>query len=356
VTITSLTTPGVVLTVVNKSALGTISGTIFDDANADGQLEAGELGLSGRTLFLDLNHNGVLDAGEPTALTDSKGNYSFQNVIPGSYTLEYAGLPSDSATSASGVFIPVQVNGGTVLSGQNFGILDAFGPLPVSTNPAPFGSNNPDVSTAVVHGLYVQILGRMPDATGSQFWIHALANGVFTSSQIAFQFLHSAEYDTNEVQSLYRSILGRAPVAQDVNFWVGKMQAGLDATGLALAFLSSSEFNTKHATNASFVQAAFADLLGRGVDAVGLAYWTRQLNSGTSRGSVAAAFMNSEELLERVVDNFYEDFLHRAGDSYGLGIWIDELTAGQVTLTDVALSFLGSGEFESLAGLTVAKP
>ena len=356
VTITSLTAPGVVATVVNKAALGGISGTIFDDANADGSMQDGELGLTGRTLFLDLNHNGTLDSGEPSALTDAKGNYAFKDVIPGSYTLEFAALPNDAPTSGNGVFLPVQVAGGSTLSGQNFGVLNAFSPLPVSTNPTPFGTNNPDASTAVVNGLYVQILGRKPDATGLGFWSKSLSSGAFTSGQIASQFLHSPEYDGNEVQSLYRSILGRAPAMSEASFWVGQMQAGLDATGLALAFLNSGEFNNANATNASFVQAAFADLLGRGVDTEGLAFWTQQLNSGASRSAVASAFMHSEELFERVVDNFYEDYLNRAGDSFGLSVWVNDLKAGQVSLPEVALAFLGSSEFESLAALTVAKP
>ena len=262
-TITSLTAPGVVAIAQNQAALGKISGTVFDDANADGWLETGELGLAGRTVFLDLNHNGILDAGEPFEVTDAKGNFEFQNLIPGSYTLELAALPNDSATSSNGVFLPVQVTAGGILAGQNVGVLDAFSPLPVSANPAPFGSNNPDVATATVHGLYVQILGRYPDPTGLAFWATALTNGVFTSGQIASEFLHSTEYEGNEVQSLYRSILGRTPVATEVGFWVGKMQAGLDATGLALTLLNSSEFNTDHPTNASFVQAAYIDLFGR---------------------------------------------------------------------------------------------
>ncbi len=81
-----------------------------------------------------------------------------------------------------------------------------------------------------------------------------------------------------------------------------------------------------------------------------------QLNSGTSRSLIAGAFKEFRRALrERAVDNFYEDFFGRAGDSFGLGTWVDELKAGQVTLTEVALAFLGSSEFQSRAALTVAK-
>ena len=39
----------------------TISGSQYNDANANGVREAGETGLAGRRMFLDLNNNGVLD-------------------------------------------------------------------------------------------------------------------------------------------------------------------------------------------------------------------------------------------------------------------------------------------------------
>ncbi len=46
---------------------GGIAGTVVDDANADGQQQAGEQGLAGQTVFLDQNGNGVLDLGTVTA-------------------------------------------------------------------------------------------------------------------------------------------------------------------------------------------------------------------------------------------------------------------------------------------------
>jgi uncharacterized delta-60 repeat protein len=50
---------------------GSISGTVFNDANNNGVRDAGEAGVGGVTVFQDLNNNGVYDAGPATyASTD----------------------------------------------------------------------------------------------------------------------------------------------------------------------------------------------------------------------------------------------------------------------------------------------
>lgn len=64
---------------------GSISGTVFNDVNADGARAAGDAGMEGWTVFLDTNGNSTLDAGETSALTDALGFYSFPSLVAGSY-------------------------------------------------------------------------------------------------------------------------------------------------------------------------------------------------------------------------------------------------------------------------------
>lgn len=71
---------------------GDITGTVWNDLNADGvrAKDAGtgaytDPGLTGWTVFLDLNTNNKLDATEPQTLTDASGTYLFSNVPPGDY-------------------------------------------------------------------------------------------------------------------------------------------------------------------------------------------------------------------------------------------------------------------------------
>ncbi len=64
-----------------------ITGTQFDDINGNGARDAGEAGLAGITVYSDLNNNTILDAGEPTAVTNSSGEYTLGPVWPGDHVL-----------------------------------------------------------------------------------------------------------------------------------------------------------------------------------------------------------------------------------------------------------------------------
>jgi hypothetical protein len=63
----------------------TKSGTKYEDMNANGAFDEGELGLSGWTIYIDANGNNIFDAGETSAVTDGDGKYSF-SLDPGTYT------------------------------------------------------------------------------------------------------------------------------------------------------------------------------------------------------------------------------------------------------------------------------
>lgn len=89
---------------------GSISGTVFNDLNGDGKLEAGEGGLGGWTVFLDANGDGIPDNGEATAITQSNGSYSFGNLAVGlgsfsTYTVRVVQQPGYNATTATAVTI-----------------------------------------------------------------------------------------------------------------------------------------------------------------------------------------------------------------------------------------------------------
>ncbi|MDP2433475.1 MAG: CARDB domain-containing protein [Pseudomonadota bacterium] len=64
-----------------------ISGRKFEDVNGNNQWDAGEPGLAGWTIYLDSNANGVLEAGERATLTDLNGDYRFDDLLPGAYTV-----------------------------------------------------------------------------------------------------------------------------------------------------------------------------------------------------------------------------------------------------------------------------
>ena len=70
-----------------QTGTGQISGTIFDDTNANGRQDEGEVGLSGQEVYTDNNDNGTWDEGERTALTNATGDYVFDNLSAGRHII-----------------------------------------------------------------------------------------------------------------------------------------------------------------------------------------------------------------------------------------------------------------------------
>lgn len=107
----------------NRLPPGVIRGTVFGDYNRNGVQDAGEPGIAGRTVYLDTNNNSVVDAGEWTAITNSLGEYRFDNVVPGTKIVR-AVLPTGWSQTAPAAGsrpanpgdIPVGDGGGTLAS------------------------------------------------------------------------------------------------------------------------------------------------------------------------------------------------------------------------------------------------
>ncbi len=53
--------------VTSTVTTGNVAGTIFDDINANGVLDADERGIGGINVFVDVNKDGLLSTGEPTS-------------------------------------------------------------------------------------------------------------------------------------------------------------------------------------------------------------------------------------------------------------------------------------------------
>ncbi|MDT7837383.1 SdrD B-like domain-containing protein [Aquabacterium sp. OR-4] len=112
---------------------GTISGTVYHDVNNDGS-NAGETGIPGTTVTL----TGTNDLGQPvsvTTTTDANGNYSFDGLRPGSYTVsetqpagyldgkDTAGTNGAAVTANDG--ISVTLGAGQSSTSNNFGEVKA---------------------------------------------------------------------------------------------------------------------------------------------------------------------------------------------------------------------------------------
>ena len=72
----------------DRCVLAAITGEIFSDLNETLRREADEQGLANRVVFADLNQNRLLDGEEPVAISDLNGQFRFEGVDSGAYSLE----------------------------------------------------------------------------------------------------------------------------------------------------------------------------------------------------------------------------------------------------------------------------
>ncbi|HVC98840.1 MAG TPA: S8 family serine peptidase [Pirellulales bacterium] len=212
---------------------------------------------------------------------------------------------------------------------------------PPTPAPAPTAPQDPDA--AFVAALYLDVLGRPVDAAGSSFWTGVLASGM-SRSQLAAILWQSAEHRGDQVAADYQTYLHRAPGAAELDHWVQLIESGVSETSVADAFLSSAEYQSAHSDDVSFIEGLFDDLLGRAVDEGTLNTWTSLLHSGANRGELVDAILNSSEFDARVVGEYYQQFLARAGGGDALS-WGESVTRGALSLDDVAELILGSDEF-----------
>lgn len=97
---------------------------------------------------------------------------------------------------------------------------------------------------------------------------------------------------------MYEALLGRSADQAGTHYWLDNVAAnGGNVTSIASAFLASSEYQSKMggASDATFVQSLYQNMLGRSADAAGLAYWESTLADGASRASVVVSIVGSAE-------------------------------------------------------------
>jgi uncharacterized delta-60 repeat protein len=99
-----------------------ISGNLYNDANANGQRDPGEAPVAGRQVYLDLNGIGVFATGDPISTTDAAGHYSFSNLTPKNYLVRL--VPQSGTVITMPLFggkYFVQLQPNQAVTGDDFG-------------------------------------------------------------------------------------------------------------------------------------------------------------------------------------------------------------------------------------------
>ncbi len=144
------------------------------------------------------------------------------------------------------------------------------------------------------------------------------------------------------VQTLYNNMLGRTGKMAELNSWVTTLTTG-GANGQANVIngiMRSDEALDR------VIDQYYLEYLGRTSDAAGEAYWVKLIDGGMTLAQVQAGFLSSPEFLSDnnsdYIQGLYRTFFNRTGSSTELAYWYAQLPT--LGLTGVALAFSQSPE------------
>jgi hypothetical protein len=104
---------------------GVIRGMVFTDTNQDALRQSNEPGLPGWTVFLDKDGDGLHDSNEKVRVTNSRGEYRFSGLTPGTYYLRVVQQNGFARTNPlSGVWVVKNLTFAQSFSNRNIGQRD----------------------------------------------------------------------------------------------------------------------------------------------------------------------------------------------------------------------------------------
>lgn len=155
-------------------------------------------------------------------------------------------------------------------------------------------------TTTFVQNLYKNILQREGETGGINYWL-AQADAGMSASDMTKDFIYSTEgQHVTAIVRLYDVFFNRAPDSAGLSYWVSALSSGTSLRQIANAFSTSSEFQSQFGSSstASYVEAAYGNILARPSDPEGKAYWIDKIDSGAiTRGDAGLAFAQSSEAL-----------------------------------------------------------
>jgi hypothetical protein len=145
------------------------------------------------------------------------------------------------------------------------------------------------------------------------------------------------------VQAMFADYIGREPSPTELTSYANRVTAGEDRASVSLAFARTDVYI------AGFLDALYQSVFGRGVDDAGRQFWTDQIRRGLKPAAVASELYGSDEFfaasggLVEFVQRLYAEILGRDADPGGLEYWVGRLLDG-VSRAEVSAPFYGSIE------------
>jgi hypothetical protein len=222
----------------------------------------------------------------------------------------------------------------------------------------PDSGQDPVSQRALVTVLYSDVFGRAPDSAGLSHWVGQLQMGA-SRQELAQAFWQSPEHRTLQVTNYYDTLLERNPDAAGLTQWVQTLENGASESAVEYGFLTSEEYLAKHPSSVgAFLNALYADVLGRTASAAEIGYWQSQAfslpaiptNSPPDTTQllvdhvIASEVLYSPEASTHLIGQYFSKFLQRTVDPNGEQFWLAAVQKG-ASPAALAEAILGSDEY-----------
>lgn len=286
-----------------QTEIGTEAGEILNGLSNDDMLR----GLGGDDTLIGLGGDDVLDGGAGIDTAVFSGDQA-------SYTLTLSPTGT-TVTDRRGAG-----NGTDDLINIEFLDFDS-GPFNLSIFGGPAGLSATELNSFIE--LYIAYFNRAPDAVGLNFWGTVFANG-FTLPQIALGFIDQEETraaypetltNADFATAVYANVLGRIPDQSGFDFWVGALDSGgVGRDQFILSVLGGAKVDPQEGATQEFVDQQLLDrqyladktdigayfAVHKGMSEVADAVAAMRLFDGTEESIVSAV---------NAIDGFYADAL-----------------------------------------------
>jgi len=221
---------------------------------------------------------------------------------------------------------------------------------------------------------YVNALSRPSDPGGLASWVNVM--NAQSASSVPVGFILSAEFesrglnDVSFINTLYKTFFDRDGTSGEINTWAAQLSQGrlremvmwdivrgaefkrlADGFGVVAV---SAEHEAAYGVRA-FTERFYTVVLVRYPDPAGFTGWVNLLTDGTySASDLARGFFLSPEYVSQnksdslFLDDCYQAYFNRAADPGGKQGWLDLMAQG-MSREQVLNGFSGSQEFIALA-------
>ncbi|MDO9266713.1 MAG: DUF4214 domain-containing protein [Sulfurimonas sp.] len=199
--------------------------------------------------------------------------------------------------------------------------------------------------------LYHASFDRSSDNAGMANWATQLASGSLSIADVADEFIQSDEFislygdnvsDEDFVNLLYANVLKREADEDGFNGWLNQLNNGTSRSDVLLGFSDSDE-------HVQSTEVEYADELD---EAEQIEIEIEQSDSTDLEDSNESTHQNHSD--EDALHLLYDAAFNRSADEEGLGNWISILARSDISLEDIAESFIESAEFQNIYGDNVS--